>query len=203
MPRRYSSSIQPQGFVNTRVRHVVLLLLAACVLAVPATAQASYKQVIQDCAEDGVLDHHYPTKDLVKAKKHLPSDLDEYSDCREVIGAAIGGPGRPHKGGGGGGGIPPAKAAAAQDHKALAQATGRDKPKVRIGNRKVEPGSNGLFNLSGSNGLPLPLLLSLIAVGILATGGGLYALRRRIPALANIRLPRLSLSRVPFPRLRR
>jgi hypothetical protein len=185
-----------------RVRQVVLLLLAACVLAIPATAHASYKGVIQDCAEDGVLDHHYPTKDLVKAKKHLPSDLDEYSDCREVIGAAIGGPRRPHKSGGGGG-TPPAKVASANDHKALQQATAGGKPKLRIGNRRVEPGSNGLFNLSGSNGLPLPLLLSLIAVGLLATGGGFYALRRRIPALANIRLPRLPLSRVPFPRLRR
>jgi hypothetical protein len=180
----------------------VLCLLAACVLAVPATAHANYKKVIQDCAEDGVLDHHYPTKDLVKAKKHLPSDLDEYSDCREVIGAAIGGPGRPHKSGGGGGGAPTARPAA-QDHKALAQATDGRKPKVRIGNRTVEPGSNGLFNTSGSNSLPLPLLLSLIAVGVLAAGGGLYALRRRIPALANLRLPRLPLSRVPFPRLRR
>src|SRR4051794_14817671 len=111
MPRRYSSSIQSEGSVTTRVRHVVLLLLAASVLAMPATAHAGYKQVIQDCAEDGVLDHHYPTKDLIKAKKHLPSDLDEYSDCREVIGAAIGGPRSPRKGGGGGG-TPPAQAAA-------------------------------------------------------------------------------------------
>jgi hypothetical protein len=177
-------------------------LLAACVLAMPATAHASYKDVIKDCADDGVLDHHYPTKDLVKAKKHLPSDLDEYSDCREVIGAAIGGPKGGHKGGGGG--APTAhKASPVSEAKALKEATSGRKPKVRIGGRDLEPGSNGLFNLSGSNGMPLPLLLALIAVGVLAAGGGLYALRRRIPALANISLPRLTLSRVPFPRLRR
>jgi hypothetical protein len=178
-----------------------MCLLAACVLAVPATAQANYKKVIQDCAQDGVLDHHYSTKDLIKAKKRLPSDLDEYSDCREVIGAAIGGPG-PGRHKGGGGGAPPAHKAAAPDITALKGATA-GKPRVRVGNRKVEPGSNGLFNLAGANGLPLPLLLSLIAVGMLAAGGGLYALRKRIPALANIKLPQLPLSRVPFPRLRR
>jgi hypothetical protein len=186
--------------VTPRVRHLVMWLLAACLLAMPATAHASYKDVIKDCADDGVLNHHYPTKDLVKARKHLPSDLDEYSDCREVIGAAIGGPGPGrHKGGGG---APPAHKAAAPDITALKGATA-GKPRVRVGNRKVEPGSNGLFNLAGANGLPLPLLLSLIAVGMLAAGGGLYALRKRIPALANIKLPQLPLSRVPFPRLRR
>jgi hypothetical protein len=187
--------------MTMRIRHLVLCLIAACVLAVPATAHASYRAVIQDCAEDGVLDHHYSQQDLINARKHLPSDLDEYSDCREVIGAAIGGP-RKKKGGGGGGPPPPAHPAA-HDAKALKRATSGGKPSVRVGGRKVEPGSNGLFNLAGSNGLPLPLLLALISVGLLATGGGLYALRRRIPALANIRLPRLSLSRVPFPRLRR
>jgi hypothetical protein len=200
MPRRHSSSIHPEAIVTMRVRHLVLCLLAACVLAVPATAHASYQAVIQDCAEDGVLDHHYSQADLIKAKKHLPSDLNEYSDCAEVIGAAIGGP-RQKKGGGGG--PPPPAHPAAHDAKALKRATGGGKPTVRVGGKKVEPGSNGLFNLAGSNGLPLPLLLALIAVGLLATGGGLYALRRRIPALANIRLPRLPLSRVPFPRLRR
>jgi hypothetical protein len=81
------------------------------------------------------------------------------------------------------------------------------KPRLNIAGKTVEPGSSGLFDLSSaSNGLPLPLLLALIAVGVLSAFGGLYALRRRVPALARLPLPpapRIDLSRVPFPRFRR
>src|SRR4051794_2040817 len=75
--------------VTIRARHLVICLATLVALAIPAIANASPQAVIRDCAEDGVLDHHYSNSDLQKAKKKLPSDLDEYSDCREVIGAAI------------------------------------------------------------------------------------------------------------------
>jgi hypothetical protein len=204
----------------TRVAYILVLLVT---LAIPAVAHASADAVIRDCADDGDLDHHYSNSDLQKAEKSLPSDLDEYSDCRSVIAGAItsgSGKGGSHKGSGGGGsgggaaGATSARAAenvARQNDKAdlSALTTGRHKPRLDIGGKTVEPGSDGLFNLAGSsNGLPLPLLLALIAVGILTAAGALYALRRRVPALARIPLPRLpvpriDLSRVPFPRSRR
>jgi hypothetical protein len=194
----------------TRVTQTLIVLVALCALAVPA-AQASYKDVIKDCAQDGVLDKKYSQGDLTKAKKKLPSDLDEYSDCREVIGAAIGGAGK-HGGGGGGGnggapGTPDAQAAHSRDQRDLnniVKGSGA-KPKVKVGDRTVEPGGNGLFRpASAENGLPLPLLLSLIAIGLVALGGGAYALRRRIPALAKIPLPRIPLPRgLSFSRQRR
>jgi hypothetical protein len=197
--------------VTIRARHLVICLATLVALAIPSIANASPQAVIRDCAEDGVLNHHYSNGDLQKAKQKLPSDLDEYSDCREVIGAAIGGPpgkGRGSGGGGGGGGSSHASQQAAQnqDQQALREATKPSAPpEVTVDGKKVTPGKNGLFNLaSAENGIPLPLLLALIAVGILAVGGALWALRRRVPALANISLPRrLSLGRVPFPRLRR
>ena len=199
--------------MTIRARHLVICLATLVALATPASANASPQAVIRDCAEDGVLDHHYSNGDLQKAKQKLPSDLDEYSDCREVIGAAIGGPpgkGRGSGGGGGGGGKSAhasQQAAQSQDHQALREATKPSAPpEVTVDGKKVAPGKNGLFNLaSAENGIPLPLLLALIAVGILAAGGALWALRRRVPALANISLPRrLSLGRVlPFPRPRR
>jgi hypothetical protein len=197
--------------VTIRARHLVICLTALFALAIPATANASPQAVIRDCAEDGVLDHHYSNKDLQKAKQKLPSDLDEYSDCREVIGAAIGGGGgkgrASHGGGGGGGGkasTPHSQAAQAADQKALRNATkGKRRPEVTVGDQRVAPGKNGLFHLaSAENGMPTALLLALIAVAILAAGGALWALRRRIPVLANISLPRPSLGRVPFPRRR-
>ena len=73
-------------------------------LCLPSTAAASPAQVIRDCVDDGVLSRTYSNSELRKARDNLPSDLDEYSDCREVIAAAIkGGPG-PRAGGGGNGG---------------------------------------------------------------------------------------------------
>jgi hypothetical protein len=193
-----------------RVVHRLIVIAALLALAAPAVAQASPQAVIRDCADDGHLDGKYSNDDLRRAAATLPSDLDEYSDCREVINGAI--TGGSDKGGGRNNGPPKGSASAANrersarahDAKALKDATSR-KPKLNVDGRSVEPGTNGLFDTaSSSNGLPLPLLLALIAVGLLAMVGALYALRRRVPALAKIPLPSLSsLPRVPFPRFRR
>jgi hypothetical protein len=189
---------------------MLVLLAASLVLALPASASASASDVIRDCADDGQLQGHYSRGELLRARDGLPADLDEYSDCRSVIAGAISGLGR-HKGGSGGGGganaaLSPAEKAraAAEDAAALDRATHGGKPSVEVGGHVVKPGSNGLFHLaSASNGLPTPLLLTLIAAGLLALGGALVALRRRVPALARVPLPRVSLPRVPRPRLRR
>jgi hypothetical protein len=193
-----------------RVVKSLVVLAVLLVVAAPA-AQASYRQVIKDCAEDGTLDKNYSNSELKKARKELPSDLDEYSDCREVIAAAIGGAGK-HGTGGGGAGVGPGGAGAedlgspAQDQQQLEAITKSGaKPKVKVGDKTVEPGKDGYFDTaSAEHGMPLPLLLALIAIGLLALGGVLYALRRRIPALAKIPLPRISLpGRVSLPRQRR
>jgi hypothetical protein len=195
----------------SRVAYILVLVVA---LAAPALAQASPDAVIRDCAEDGDLDGNYSNDDLEQAENNLPSDLDEYSDCREVIGGAqTGGSGRGAGGGGRDTANDPTGAAAAKarrnarkrDEAELGAITSRgDRPELRVGGRSVEPGSNGLFDVaSSSNGLPLPLLLALIAIGLLAAVGALYALRRRVPALARIPLPEINLPRVPFPRPRR
>lgn len=190
----------------SRVAHIVVLLIA---LALPAVAHASAADVIRDCAQDGDLDHHYSNSELKKAEQSLPADLSEYSDCRDVIAGAL--TSGSDKGGGRKNGPPGGDASAAVkaeknarkfDAAAIASLSHR-KPKLQVGGQTVEPGANGLFNLSSaSNGLPLPLLLALIAVGLLTLVGGLYALRRRIPLLARIPLPSIDLSRVPIPRRR-
>src|SRR3954469_24181003 len=58
-------------------------------LALPAPAFASADQVVRDCIYDGKLDHHYSNAELRRARDHMPSDADEYSDCRDIIAAAI------------------------------------------------------------------------------------------------------------------
>lgn len=198
----------------TRVPRHLLLLAALALLAFPAPASASPFQVIKDCNEDGQLDRKYSNEELTKALDNLPSDIDEYSDCREVISAAItGGSDRGANRGAGGGGdgsgggsaapiTPEEQAARAQDQadlQALTTPDGRDKPPaVEVGGETVKPGSDGLFDLaSESNSIPGPLLAALIALGILALVGGVVALRGRVPALARLPL----LSKIPTPRV--
>ena len=202
----------------TRVGYRLALAVALGALLLPAAAQASPQAVIRDCKVDGDLDHKYSNEDLRKAEDNLPADVDEYSDCREIIaGAVTGGSdrGAGRTGGGSGGGATAAGAAATQrekqaragDQAQLDKLTGdrTHKPRVSVGGQPVQPGANGLFDVaSATNGLPLPLLLALIAALLLAAGGALMALRRRVPLLRRIPLPsKFSLPRVPTPRPRR
>ena len=188
----------------TCVRILVISLAAFVALCLPSLAQASPQAVIRDCADDGSLDGKYSNDDLRSARDNLPADLDEYSDCREVIGAAIN-DGGGHKGAAGGTGGPrrggqtgAAKAERKRDKAALARAARRrQKPRLEVGGQTVEPSGNGLFELrSAANGIPLPLLLAVIALGLLGATGGFLALRRRIPALARLSLVNGRLARL-------
>jgi hypothetical protein len=190
-------------------------VVALVALALPASAQAGAYDVIRDCAEDGDLDRKYSREELKDARNNLPSDIDEYSDCREVINAAS--PGGSDRGGrdpgGGSGGAGSAasgqerEAGRARDAAALDELIrDRRKPALNVAGTRIEPGDNGLFDLaSAANGLPLPLLLALIAATLVGVGGGIVALRRRFPGLAE-RIPllsKISLPRVSIPGLRR
>ncbi|HVD58063.1 MAG TPA: hypothetical protein VNC17_14565 [Thermoleophilaceae bacterium] len=201
------------------LRNLLLLTLLGA-LALPALAHADPQR---DCAGDGDLDKNYTNSQLRKALDDLDTGLDEYSNCREVIKAAIAsgsdkrsngggggssGGGRGSSGGGGGGGevTPDEQQARANDNAELEALTGDSKakePEVIVGGEQVKPGSNGLFDLaSASNDVPMPLLLTLIVIGLLAIAGGLVALRGRVPALG--RLPLVSkIPRVSLPRFRR
>lgn len=201
----------------TRLAYTLALAVALCALALPAVASASPNQVIRDCQRDGDLDRKYSNEDLRKAEDNLPADVAEYSDCGEVIAAAItsGSNKGAGSGGGGGGGATGATSGGApsaeqQNHKAGDDATlnkltkDRKRPEVSVGGRSISPGDNGLFNVAGAtNGLPLPLLLALIGALLVALVGGLLALRRRVPAIGRLPLlSKISLPGVPTPRER-
>jgi hypothetical protein len=181
----------------------LLVLAVLALLALPAGAMAN---PVRDCAHDGDLDKAYSNAELRKALDRIPGDLDEYSNCREVLAGAIAGGSdrggnRPTAGTDGSPVSAEEQAARNKDSADLAAIT-RDPddhpPSVEVGGEQVEPGSNGLFDLaSASNDLPVPLLLALIALAIVALIGGLVALRERIPALARIPL----LSKIPTPRV--
>jgi hypothetical protein len=189
--------------LNRVLRHV-LILGALSAVALPAPAFASADQVIRDCARDGRLDHKYSNSELRRARNNLPADLDEYSDCRDVIAAAI--KGGSDKGlGAGSPGVgesnPAGEAIAqAQDQSDLAAITSGNgpKPSVDVGGTSLKPDSSGFFNLGdAANEVPLPLLLALILLSLFALASGLGALRERVPALAEVPF----LSKIPAPRV--
>ena len=187
----------------------LLVLAVLALLALPGSAMA--QSPIADCSDDGDLDKPYDNKQLRDAIDRLPTDLDEYSNCRELLTNAITsgsdrGGNRPTLGADGSPLPPEEQAARATDNEDLAAITAdpeKSPPSVQVGDEEVEPGSNGLFDLaSASNDLPVPLLVALIALALVALIGGLVAMRERIPALS--RIPLLSkIPRVPFPRFRR
>jgi hypothetical protein len=195
---------------RTASKLIVCALFVA--LALPAIAQASSFDVIKDCQDNSKLDRKHSRADLQKAQNNLPTDVDEYGDCRELIAAALNADVDKGKGRGGGGGNDSGAAgatAAAKHRKREAAAKRSDaaaldrqrghKPEVSVGGKNVTPGDDGLFKVaSANNGMPLPLLLGIIAAALLAVMGGLVVLRRRAPALAS-RIPLLS--RISLPRV--
>jgi hypothetical protein len=175
-----------------------LVLIAVLLLGLPAAARADGSDVIRDCAQDGQLNKHYSQKELQDAERNLPSDIDEYTDCRQVIRNAMGGSN------GNTGGAPPngvmtpsgAIAGSPEDVAALEtitkQAAKGKRPTITVAGQKVEPGTAGLGGvlggLAGSNGMPGPLIAAIVALSILAIVTAYLAAREKIPFVRRVAL---------------
>ncbi|MCW3038859.1 MAG: hypothetical protein JWM31_764 [Solirubrobacterales bacterium] len=70
--------------MNLMRRTIIAAVLALSLLS-PAAALASGGAVVSDCATDGKLDRKYSPGDYADALKHIPTDVDEYTDCRDII----------------------------------------------------------------------------------------------------------------------
>src|SRR3954447_16988515 len=89
------------------MRRLLFTLTLTLVLLIPAAAYASGSAVIRDCTDDGRLEGHYTQRDLRDALSSIPSDVDEYTDCRDIIRRAAfsaGAGGGSNSGGSNGGG---------------------------------------------------------------------------------------------------
>jgi hypothetical protein len=161
-----------------------LTLLALALVVGVAPAFGSANAVIRDCSEDGVLNRHYSQSELTGALDNLPSDLDEYTDCRSVIrraqlaGARSKGKPRP----GILGRVDRTKPPSINEQESIKKATGTHGP-VHIGGRQVVPGGQGAaFNASGvGTEIPTFVLLTLIGLGTAAFWASAFATRRRWP----------------------
>src|SRR3954463_15069800 len=87
-----------------RTASKLIVCVSLLALALPAIAQASSFDVIKDCQDNSRLDRKHSRADLQKAQNNLPTDVDEYGDCRELIAAALNADVAKNKSGGGGGG---------------------------------------------------------------------------------------------------
>ena len=86
------------------LRLALACLVLGLIVAVPAANAASTTQILRDCADDGVLQGDYTPAELRKARQNIPTDTDQYTDCRDVIArAAAARRGRSGSGGSGGG----------------------------------------------------------------------------------------------------
>src|SRR5258705_596648 len=85
-----------------------LLLTALLCLPAPASSLASTasegNRVIRDCSSDGEINGKYSQGAYAYARKHLPSDLAEYTNCADAIRQAQAAAAAGHGGGGGCGG---------------------------------------------------------------------------------------------------
>ena len=157
-------------------------VVAVAFFALAGSAAAASDPVVRDCANDGSVDGHYTQGQYKHALGSIPSDVDEYTDCRSVIrGAQLGSAG--HKNRRGGNGVssridttaPPSAGEQAQ----IGKAAGGHGP-VDVGGAVVRPGAAAQpFNASGLGGELPPLFVALlIAAACAALAGGAFALRR-------------------------
>ena len=186
----------PPASVDRMLRLALGCLLLGLVVWVPAANAAGTTQILRDCADDGVLQGNYSPSELRKARKNIPTDTDEYTDCRDVLsraaagavagsGAGSGFSGSGGTGAGGGGSssanrpLESPNTPEAQDAIGKAAARGAPDP-IRLGGRPVVPGNAGLASDAVRNGLPAPLIFLLALLGAAALATLTPFVRRRV-----------------------
>ena len=152
-----------------------LATFAVALLAAPTAASADGGRVIRDCTDNGRIEGHYSQSEYRDALAHMPSDVDEYTDCRDVIRRAQLAAAR--NGSGSGGTKPPATQPPAAGTDPLAGASPQERAgvdravaeaksaPVKIGHSVLRPGTLGTRTSSAVSDIPTPLLIALILVG--------------------------------------
>jgi hypothetical protein len=162
-----------------------LVAVGAVLALLPSAAWADGRRVIRDCTDNGRIEGHYSQSEYRDALANMPSDVDEYTDCRDVIRraqlAAAGGGGKSAGGSGSAAPaatLPPAAgtdplAAATPEEKQTVESASHATAPVKIGHGALRPGTLGARTSSGVSDIPTPLLiaLALVAAGALALAG--------------------------------
>jgi hypothetical protein len=182
----------PFASVVSMLRLALACLVLGLFAVVPAANAASTTQILRDCADDGVLQGDYTPAELRKARQNIPTDTDEYTDCRDVLaraaaagvaGSGAGGSGGGSGSGGSSGNGPLESPNTPEGKEAIGKAAGEGAPDpIRVGGRAVVPGSAGLASDAVRNDLPTPLIVVLALLGAAALATLTPFVRRRVVA---------------------
>jgi hypothetical protein len=177
---------------------VRLLTLSGLILllAVPTASAGVREKILREC-QNGRITGSYTPEQLRDARRNIPTDLDEYSDCRDVLAraglAGSGGGGAAGGGGGVGGSVAPggvqttqsdqlSYAANDEERGELAKALSEGSTGADVGGDKIVPGASGLAVDAASHGLPTTLLTALILLGLCLAAAAAPTVRRRVLA---------------------
>lgn len=165
-----------------------LIITTVVLLALPASAGASPSQIYDDCQDNGRLDKTYSPAAYRQALADMPEDLDEYTDCRDLVRAGLAGlsrSGDPSGGAAGGGpaDLPQGNGVGSvplgPDGKPLnpeidAQPNERAELSAARAGDTIRPTSAGVRPGEPDSDLPAPLLVVLGLAGLsAAVAGGL------------------------------
>jgi hypothetical protein len=179
------------------LRTALIALLALLLLAPAALADATRNKILREC-QSGSLSGDYTASEIRDARSNIPDDLDQYTDCRDVLTRALlslagggdggpGGTGDPGTGGGatgggaGGGGAPQTPSTEA-DQRAIQEATTAGDVPLEIAGRRVTPGESAF-----RNDLPATLLVLLTLIAGAAAAGLALQIRRGAAPLGALR----------------
>lgn len=161
----------------------LLILLAGAFAFAPTAAWASGVDVIRDCTDNGAIDDAHGPQDYADALANLPSDVDEYTDCRQVISDARRNPpqgqtdgvnpdGNSSSGGGGGG-----SGGGSGSDGGVRSASASGGPRRATGPPVIPPARTLAGHPAGRD-IPVPLIVTGVLI-LLALAAWLIAAARR------------------------
>jgi hypothetical protein len=177
------------------LRPVLVGVVAVLLLAASPALAGTREQILQQCQE-GRLTGDFTVQELRAARNNIPTDIDQYSDCRDVLARALaakaGGGGGTGPGGGGGGNSPGGESGGtltpttAEDTKALEQAAGAGDAPVEVGGEQLVPGAAGLDADAPRSALPAGMIVVLALLALAAATGAAPLVRRRLGGLGGL-----------------
>lgn len=180
------------------ILQTALVLIGASALLAPEAALAG---PTGDCNANGHLTGHYSRAELQSALSSMPVTIKEYTNCYDVISRALAATAASGGGGGGGTGSGAGAGTSAGTAAGTTSAALHNKGKTAKASKAHKQGTNSTPSLTSTDpgtvpaesatghpaastgsGVPAPLIVILILLGLGALGAGGVAVRRHVVA---------------------